>query len=726
MQHRRMNSSSRTNSGKRSAIHLLMLFTFLFVSGALRGEIVTGTLEVKYSMISYTEGEPISNEDGTSTLWCSLDQETDAELTIEIWVDTVSGEISISDDFDTLEGTIDPETGDFSVVYQKGPNYIDGFTGHYETDRYVMEGTLDLPGLRSIDAVYSDSIIQSWSLGGSTVECTKIFSVSGNSNRILFQWADGSPAAGARFKINGVEKTTDGKGTITPGDIPLERDGNEPNDYILLGDSGTIQLPPIDIDDVLTSLGGVYHTGINLTEVYLDFGTVPLLWDPTCRKIPFIGTILTDDAFKSGSMPGIQMPAGYPEQLRDAVQAKFHNAGVNVEVKLGSSPGGTTSVYFPASKPACLLDTSAGTPAVDGIADDIDKYNLQPEGQAIIFLEQGSSVQSGAQTVAHEIGHTFGLRHIVKRDQDGEDDLFDPINTQSVMDNFACSNPGCQDQFHNGPVSIREEDRGNHNPTYHLRRYVNGETDENLKAQVIYPGTYDMQTSERIERFLRFVTFTGDSANVEQSDGARRNLSLKEAVPFELATVVYNFTIAQENGRYGYNIIAHLDSVVLDELDRSGFELPTNDRIIIFASSTPDGPADIIMSNGMPNASSVVFGEDNFQAAQSMSLHKVDDSGTVLQTLAAFTPVIDTVEVPEVQVSLSGNGEAVVLKFPAEVGLQYQVQRLNSSLEWEDIGEPHSPDDYSPGFEWTDPTIQSPQDLESIKALYRVTVRPNN
>lgn len=531
-------------------------------------------------------------------------------------------------------------------------------------------------------------------------------------------WADGSPAVNTRILVNGIEKTTDDSGYMSASDVPSFRSDDE-IDSILLGDKGSIRIKPIDLDLVFNRTGGRFYTGIKHSEVYLDFGEVPLLWDPTCERRLFFGPIyLDDDDFKAGSMPGAELGSDYQQQLRNAVQATFWEAGANVEIILGEpeAPSESTVVYFPLEKPECLLEASADIPIVNGRADDIDKYNQRPEGQAIVFIEPNSSVEFGAQVTAHEIGHMFGLFHIERLNNEGERDIFDPINFDSIMDSDLCRLTGCPDRFHNGVVSRQGEEGGNHNPTYHLRRWGNGESDLDLKTQLIFPGTYDTTSGETFDRFLKLVTFSSETSSLD----SQRNQTISTS-----EHILYDFTILQKNGFYGYNIVEQLEIVELEELSQFGFNLPLSSQLLIYASTTPDGAPDLIMSRGTPNASSVLLGVDSIDEIQPVQLFEVDDSGAVIDTIAQFLPLVDTVNVPSISITVDAVENNVFVYFPVKAGLNYQMQKLNGEGVWENTGDPFIPTKDSYDYEWIDSTVVSDQDLDAIKALYRVVAQTN-
>lgn len=230
--------------------------------------------------------------------------------------------------------------------------------------------------------------------------------------------------------------------------------------------------------------------------VYLDFDSgVPLFVSNVSTPL---GTLTLTTNSRVPSYPSSNLT----QSERDAVQARltnlFADAGANVTfTQTRPSTGDFVTVDF---------GQTIGGSSLLGLAFDeggplplIDRFNRYKSGEVAVFMSGSTSGAQGsdtytpvqiADTAAHEIGHTYGLMHT---DASSLNAPFPPdaiMSANASLGSFATfvSEPAPLDL---GPITTSAATQ---NSVYHLRRYVNGETDAQLQAQGLTPGTWDNGT----------------------------------------------------------------------------------------------------------------------------------------------------------------------------------------------------------------------------------------
>ncbi len=275
---------------------------------------------------------------------------------------------------------------------------------------------------------------------------------------------------------------------------------------------------------------------------------------------------------------------------------------IHVSIVDGFVDGGT-NIYF-----ADSLGTSLLGEAFTGI----DQFNQRFEDGVAVFLTGDTELD--AEDAAHELGHALGLRHVNPSVADDPDNL-------SIMDYDVVS--GDTEKFINAVSEITEPpdepDKGTglfHNPVYHLKRYVDGFSHDDLVAQGIMPGDWDLLPSEggsasRIDVSLDFGGFDQDLFDVH--------------------------ILAGSSGREeAFTELAGFASLSLSELEQLSWTLDVGTTFRLLAASIAGGNLDVMLAMGDP------FNPSNLGVLSLLGNHPtllqlVTDSQSGFMTLAPAT-----------------------------------------------------------------------------------------
>lgn len=180
-----------------------------------------------------------------------------------------------------------------------------------------------------------------------------------------------------------------------------------------------------------------------------------------------------------------------PRTAKDAIVAKvqtiFQNSGIwNLAISGTTEPDPNAyNIYFVNPVP---IDNGAG-----GRAEGIYRFNWRRKGNAYVVYVDNLDLDFVALTVAHELGHLFGLPHL--SDEVLPPDVMDyryPDHlrtTNSFVDRMLFY---CRETMVGG---CRQTELTRVNPRYHLRRYINGESKETLNSEGLFGGEYDEEDS---------------------------------------------------------------------------------------------------------------------------------------------------------------------------------------------------------------------------------------
>ena len=114
----------------------------------------------------------------------------------------------------------------------------------------------------------------------------------------------------------------------------------------------------------------------------------------------------------------------------------------------------------------------------------IDRFDKRKDGRVAVFYDGGSDIYNVSETIAHEVGHGLGGFHIDPNSRGSQVlDYTDALPGTAIFYNQVTN----MVDFNNGGALLAET----HNPQYHIRRFVDGETKSGLAAQGLQPGTWD-------------------------------------------------------------------------------------------------------------------------------------------------------------------------------------------------------------------------------------------
>jgi hypothetical protein len=279
----------------------------------------------------------------------------------------------------------------------------------------------------------------------------------------------------------------------------------------------------------------------------------------------------------SGMTPALRVPAAqqpmfeaFQEALQAHVEQQFTDSGIqSIVIESGAPDPSAITVYFVPEDPA----TSLLGRAISGI----DRFNQHAGAEVVALIQNFNpagphNVELDAETIAHEVGHVIGLRHI------------DPPGAISVMDYDTAD--GDVELFQNGVFKIKEppeaggtEFADTHNPQYHLKRYVDGISHDELVSQGINPGTWDLPENLFPPLLAEFSFFASD-------------------VTLYDASIVYTESAPDEA-----RLLAHFDAITLEALAAMSFEIQQGNGIGLLAASTEGGSHDVALMAGEPNES---------------------------------------------------------------------------------------------------------------------------
>lgn len=309
-------------------------------------------------------------------------------------------------------------------------------------------------------------------------------------------------------------------------------------------------------------------------KVFLNFDAeeVPIGVFQIATK--FTGHLLTWPV--QGNMASIYDSANlsvYRQEVTTRLEEVFTKSGIP-GIEFVDDPTGATTVWF-ADRPGTASFALHGP--VTNLHPGVDKFNTRVDDSVVVFpFNPYGNYQMDAETIAHELGHTFGLRHIDPKASDGSD-------IPCIMD-YASDG----DSFYTNKAtivqrpdsSIPQIPEGEHNPTYHLLRYTSGLADADIRMLGVEPGGYDTT-------YLAPVTMT---LSLEASD---------PLMDIDSVYVLAGHGAAALDGNV-FDLLASFDNIVLGDLIGQQFLVEEGQTIHLYGTSVGGGDLDIALALGNP------------------------------------------------------------------------------------------------------------------------------
>lgn len=228
-----------------------------------------------------------------------------------------------------------------------------------------------------------------------------------------------------------------------------------------------------------------------------------------------------------GSWPGLVLPPTLvngmtPGEYKDEIMSKlneiFAASGVDIDI-LDSRYDAKRSAALEVRFGPSILG-AAGNRLLDGKAWDVaplglsacDRFNSRWDGQVAVFVTPGVGLETPgytADTIAHEVGHGLGLRHVLPGAA-APTEVMDYDFVEGTAEQFT----DVVSQIIEPPTATGDPKADTHNPYYHLNRYVLGEDPGTSR-----PGTWDLGTIT-IQKFeITNISHAGNLHNVTPGAG---------------------------------------------------------------------------------------------------------------------------------------------------------------------------------------------------------------
>lgn len=262
--------------------------------------------------------------------------------------------------------------------------------------------------------------------------------------------------------------------------------------------------------------------------------------------------------------------------LEERVEATFLDAGIFVDVITEldiTDPIPDSIVYLGDQLPSVSIGVD--TWVLDGKAvDGVDRFNRNVGSAERLMLYRGNrTISDIADTLAHELGHSFGLIHHIG---------------QGIMNHSGGSG------FLSEPEIFKQGKGIKSNPTYHLQKWARNRADQGSPVDPeLTPGNYD-----------------------EPDPGD--NVAAIRPVFSELIRDITLYSLRVLGGPGGDVVdgpeyeslgdIIEIDSIELSDLPNLLIDLPIFGPITLFASSLPDGNPDIFLH--LPGGETLVESDD--------------------------------------------------------------------------------------------------------------------
>lgn len=386
----------------------------------------------------------------------------------------------------------------------------------------------------------------------------------------------------------------------------------------------SLQMTHISEDDCLQFVSAIVDKPSKPPVLLLDFDTkIPM--DYYVQFVSWLGLLGLDNretsATRAGTEPLGAFTAAQKAQLVTLVQDIFDRSGIAMDVtSTKPASGDYHSVRFTSTK--LRYDTNGdGTDNARLLGQafqGVDRYNTEKNNIVAVLMDGADPLLSVAETVAHEGAHAFGARHINPTAGSGSEVMdYDGSGLETFVNTVAnISEP---------PVDGQPATTITHNPSYHIRRYVNEESDTQLRLEGLMPGTWDRSFFNNILYSLGLTDLTENLGEVYALVLGKP--PLVEGDPSPLGTLV---PIGQD----------------IDGSGTLNFSLPEGSEFRIVATSGDDGNIDTaLMLN--PNAADPFKITADSQSNPTGQLVTDDGTGTPTPIANAALSVDDVEEIQD-------------------------------------------------------------------------------
>ncbi|QIL01816.1 hypothetical protein G7078_02790 [Sphingomonas sinipercae] len=246
--------------------------------------------------------------------------------------------------------------------------------------------------------------------------------------------------------------------------------------------------------------------------------------------------------------------------------------------------------------------------------EGVDQFNQSSQNEVGVFIGDQNNLRLIAEVIAHEAGHSFGLRHI---------NPF-PGNTSEVMDYDWATDPTGYRWFWDMPAAVTDQGLVNtlytHNNAYHLLRWALGYTHEEIvQERGLEPGTWDRD-------------YLGQTWKLELSSILSEGLDLAKIVIFRLG----------EDGGQG-DLFSSTDPIYVTPGQPISLELPVGGtfRIVGYANAD-DTVASYIIGTATTTGPDVTFTSPG-ELSIGGTIYLISPDGSVTGVAGSFTTVIEQV-----------------------------------------------------------------------------------
>jgi hypothetical protein len=269
-----------------------------------------------------------------------------------------------------------------------------------------------------------------------------------------------------------------------------------------------------------------------------------------------------------------------------------------------------------------------------------------------------------AETLAHEVGHLFGLMHVNPLEGTGAIDQ----GNQEVMDYEDSTEP----RFLNtvSPVQYKDPKHHDltgvgHNPVYHLMRYTGGYSEKYLNDNGIVGGNYDTDESQTFLIKLFEKAFEPNLTLLEADNGEPSQIQ-----PPTLYDVRV-FIGAGEDSLVGVDYYARLIPAELADVQVT---LDAYSYFEIWAASTPGGPLDYMLSTADPTSAGV---SQLNETSRIVYLQQLFADGS-FQTIASYDVVAQQIPEPTMLSLIALMGGCAVGRRRKKTGEQARRLHVNN------------------------------------------------